>query len=464
MGSLWPGLPFILPQASTSARGVDDVFIVLTLLALFFSIGIFGVIAFFAVRYRRGNPVNRVLPEHEGIALELTWTIIPLIILVVMFVWSTSVYFAQARVPKGAMEVMVVGKQWMWKIQQPNGRWEMNELHVPAGKPVKLTMISEDVIHDFGVPAFRLKMDVVPGRYTQAWFQSDRPDRYRLFCSQYCGTKHSIMGGFITVMEPADYERWLATGNVATSSSAEGEALFRQLGCTGCHGDNANVRAPSLVGLWNQPRPVQVRQPDGTYVTQVIKADYRYIHDSIVLPEKEVAGGYKPIMPTYRGQISEEQIAQLTDYIRSLGTSNGTSNGAAKTYIPENANGLDAQAGVAAANANANMGRTPDRDRVFQYGNTGVRSSDQANSNMGRTPDRDRIFSANDGGRQLDTGLRSGYTDSRPDSVGAPRHVPPLDAPNVYAGTKENVAGRSNPQPQRGSSSTPELDRSTGGR
>jgi cytochrome c oxidase subunit 2 len=464
MGSLWPQLPFLLPQASTTASSFDAVFAVLHIIAFFFIVGIFGAIAFFAVRYRQGSKVNRVLPEHEGIALELTWTIIPLIILMALFIWSASAYFTMIRVPKGAMEVMVVGKQWMWKLQQPNGRWEMNELHVPVGKPVKLTMISEDVIHSFGVPAFRIKQDVLPGRYTQMWFQATQPGRYRIFCSQYCGTKHSIMAGFVTVMEPSDYQRWLSTGNVEGTIATNGENLFRELGCTGCHGANSNVRAPSLEGLWNKPRPVQVREANGQYVNRVVTADYRYIHDSIVLPEKEVAAGYQPIMPTYRGQLSEEEIAQLIDYIRSLSTSNGTSNGSAKTYIPETAAVADSlTAGTPLGEATANLGRMPDRDRIYQYNSKGASTGDSARSNLGRMPDRDRVYNLNNsGGSQI--GSQAGQFDNRPDAVGSRERPTALDAPQVYSGLRQDTYKRPNPQPQRGQSSTPELDRSEAAR
>ncbi|MDF2441707.1 MAG: cytochrome c oxidase subunit [Abditibacteriota bacterium] len=422
MGSLWPHLPFILPQASTTAPGYDAVFTVLHVIALFFTIGIFACIAFFSFRYRRGNKVNRVLPDHEGIALELTWTIIPLIILVSLFVWSTSVYFSSVRIPAGAMEVNVVGKQWMWKLQQPNGRWEMNELHVPVGRAVKLTMISEDVIHSFGVPAFRIKQDVIPGRYVQMWFQATRVGRYRVFCSQYCGTKHAIMGGYITVMEPADYQRWLATGNVSQSYVASGEQLFRELGCTGCHGPNSNVRAPSLEGIWGKPVAVQV--PDEGNVTKTLIADYRYMHDSIVLPEKEIAAGYKPIMPTYRGRVTEEEMIQLIDYIRSLGVTSGTSNGASNGYVPENAANLSPVS--PAQNANVNMGRYPDRDRVFQ---TAPGNNKMANVNMGRYGDRDKTFEFNDSGQKFTN--RTGLSGNRSDAVGAPLCAPQVDAPSV---------------------------------
>jgi mono/diheme cytochrome c family protein len=329
----------------------------------------------------------------------------------------------------------------------------MNELHVPVGRAVKLNMISEDVIHSFGVPAFRLKMDVIPGKYTTTWFQPTETGRHRLFCSQYCGTKHAIMGGFITVMEPADYQRWLSTGNVPQSYQAEGEQLFRELGCTGCHGSNSNVQAPNLEGLYGKSVAVQV--PDEGNRTKVITADNRYIHDSIILPEKEIAAGYKPIMPTYRNRVSEEDVIKLIDYIRSLGTSNGTSNGMAKTYIPETAGSSTGSAQTPSETANANMGRYPDRDRVF--GASTEHTNSAPNANMGRYPDRDKMFNYTDPAGKFKG--RSGFTGNRADDVGAPRRELATDAPQVYSGIKGATTNVRNPQPTRGSSSTPELDR-----
>ena len=356
-------MPFMPPEASTVAGRVDDLMAGITLIGLAFGLGVALVVIAFTVRYRRGTRVNRVLPGHEGIALELTWTIIPLIICLGMFVWSTSVYFTLVRAPKDSMEVYVVGKQWMWKLQQPNGRWEMNELHVPVGRPVKLTMISEDVIHDFFVPAFRVKMDVVPGRYTELWFQATKTGKYHIFCSQYCGTNHAIMGGYVHVMEPADYQRWLQQGTPSTSFASAGERLFRDLGCTGCHGPNASVRAPNLEGIYGQNVAVQI--PGGG--TTVEKADYRYLHDSIILPEKEIAAGYQPIMPSFKGRVSEEEVLQLIDYIKSLGTSNDTGNSAARSYGVNNGSSI-ANVGAASRQGDEESA-TEDRSGSGRKGN-----------------------------------------------------------------------------------------------
>ena len=329
--------PWLLPQASSVSGQIDFVYWLITAISIAFFVGVSFFLTLFVVRYRQGSKVNRVLPHHEGITLEMIWTIIPLFIALGMFLVSTVVYFQVVRAPKNATEIFVVGKQWMWKIQHPNGRWEMNEIHVPVGHPVKLTMISEDVIHDFGVPAFRLNMDVVPGKYTQMWFTPTRVGRYHIFCAQYCGTNHAIMGGYVTVMEPDQFEKWMQTGNVRASTASEGERLFRENGCTGCHGPNANVRAPSLNGIFGKYRPVQI-PGDGTWnqnlPATMVKADYRYLHDAIWTPAKEVAAGYKPIMPSFAGRLNEEQVLQIIDYIKTLQTSNGTSNGSAAGYDP----------------------------------------------------------------------------------------------------------------------------------
>jgi len=373
--------PWLLPQASSVSGPIDIVFWIITAVCAAFFFGVMSFLTLFVVRYRQGSKVNRVLPHHEGIALEMLWTIIPLFISLGLFLISTVVYFQVVRPPRDATEIFVVGKQWMWKIQHPNGRWEMNEIHVPIGHSVKLTMISEDVIHDFGLPSFRLNMDVVPGRYTQTWFTPTRVGRYHIFCAQYCGTNHAIMGGYVTVMEPDQFEKWMQTGNVRASTASEGEKLFRENGCTGCHGPNANVRAPNLAGIYGRYRPVQIPgdqpwRPDMPAV--MVKADYRYLHDSIWLPAKEVAAGYKPIMPSFAGRLNEEQVLQIIDYLKTLETSNGTSNGSAQGYDPgtgENVGGnAKGQSEIGDANSGQQGNTSPtgdmanevDREAIYQ--------------------------------------------------------------------------------------------------
>ena len=311
--------------ASTSSGQIDFVFNVLNAITIFFTLLIVACIVYFAYKYRRGAVADRSNAPDEGLAVELTWTIIPGIICIGLFALSTYVYLQNVRTPAGAMEIYVVGKQWMWKLQYPEGRWAMNELRVPVGRKVKLTMTSEDVIHSFFVPAFRIKQDVIPGRFTTMWFEPNKVGEYHLFCAEYCGTKHSGMVGTVYVMEPADYEKWLREGNAKDSMAARGEKLFRQLGCGGCHGAGASVRAPHLEGLYGSSVPLQI--PGGG--TRVIQADSRYIMDSILLPEQEIAAGYQPIMPTFKNQIKQEEVVQLLEYIKSLGTANGGRNSAA---------------------------------------------------------------------------------------------------------------------------------------
>jgi cytochrome c oxidase subunit 2 len=228
-----------------------------------------------------------------------------------MFGWGAKVFFDAYRPPKGAMEIYVVGKQWMWKAQHMDGQREINELHVPVGRPVKLTMGSEDVLHSFYIPAFRVKADVIPGRYNVLWFTPTKPGRYHLFCAEYCGTRHSGMIGWVEVMEPNDYQAWLAGGRASDSPAAAGEKLFQDLVCISCHRDDAQARAPQLKGLFGHT----VRLQGGATVV----ADEAYIRESIVNPQAKVVDGFQPIMPTFQGLVTEEQLLQLIAYVRSLG-------------------------------------------------------------------------------------------------------------------------------------------------
>jgi cytochrome c oxidase subunit 2 len=291
-------------------------------------------IIFLAVKYRRGSKADRSNPPQYALTLELAWTIIPLAISLGLFAWSSIVFFDNIRIPSDAMNINVVGKQWMWKIQHPEGRWEMDELHVPINRDVKLTMTSEDVIHSFFIPAFRVKQDVLPGSYSNLWFRPTQLGTYRLFCAQFCGTGHSGMVGTVTVMRQADYEKWLREGNYEGSAASAGQRLFIKSGCSGCHGLNSSVKAPLLDGIYDKPVAIQI--PEAGVPLEKVEAtttiaDDRYIHDSIVLPEKEVAAGYRPIMPTFQDRLNEEQILQIIAYIKTLGTSNGGSNGGTKS-------------------------------------------------------------------------------------------------------------------------------------
>ncbi len=305
-----PNLPLFPPEASTISTEVDSLFFFLIAVSAFFTILIFGLITLFAVKYRRRHPDQVGAGITGSLPLELAWTFIPLGITMVMFFWGASVYFRMYRPPRGAMEVYVTGKQWMWKIQHADGRREINELHIPVGRPVRLMLGSEDVIHDFFVPAFRTKMDVVPGKITNMWFEATKPGRYHLFCSQYCGLQHSGMIGTIIAMQPDEYQAWLSGGAQEGSPAQQGEKLFTDLGCITCHRQDGQGLGPVLQGLFGKTVELE---GGGTVV-----ADENYIRESILSPQAKIVKNFKPIMPTFQGVVSEEQILQLIAYIRSL--------------------------------------------------------------------------------------------------------------------------------------------------
>ncbi len=307
---MFENFPLFPPEASTLAGEVDLLFYFLIAVALFFIVLIFLMVTIFAIRYRRRSPDEIPKPIHGSLRLELAWTVIPLMIAMVIFGWSANLYFKMARVPANAMDIYVVGKQWMWKFQHPEGNREINELHVPTGRPIRLTMTSEDVIHSLYVPAFRMKQDVLPGRYQTTWFQATKPGTYHLFCAEYCGTQHSGMGGHVVVMEPRDYEAWLAGDTSGGSMASRGEKLFNELGCVTCHVPDGSGRCPSLVNVFG--RPVQL------ITGEQVVADEAYVRESILRPNAKIVSAYQPIMPTYQGQVSEEGILQLIAYVKSL--------------------------------------------------------------------------------------------------------------------------------------------------
>ena len=304
-------LPLFPVQASTMAGRVDALYLFLIAISVFFSLLIATLVVSFAIRFRRRSHDERPRPIHGSTVLEVTWTLIPLGIVMVVFLWGADVFFAMARVPPASMDIYVVGKRWMWKTQHMTGQREINELHVPLGVPVKLTLTSEDVIHSFFVPAFRMKKDVVPGRYVTTWFQATRPGTYHLFCAEYCGTKHSGMIGTVTVMEPGAFQAWLAGGATGTSLAAAGEQLFQDLACITCHRADSEGRGPRLEGVFGHP----VSLASG----ERVMADEAYIRESIVNPAAKVVAGFQPVMPTYQGLVSEESLMQLVAYIQSLG-------------------------------------------------------------------------------------------------------------------------------------------------
>ena len=244
-------------------------------------------------------------------ALEILWSVIPFGLTMVMFTWGASIYFNESRPPDNALDIYVVGKQWMWKLEHLEGQREINELHIPVGRAVRLTMTSEDAIHSFFVPAFRTKQDVVPGRYTTTWFKPTKAGKYHLFCAEYCGTNHSRMSGWVYVMEPRDYEAWLSGGASGGSLAENGQKLFDELACGNCHKPDGSGRCPSLTGLFG--KTVQLAG-GGT-----VKADEGYIRESILQPQAKIVAGYGPIMPTFQGLVTEEGVMQLIEYIKSLG-------------------------------------------------------------------------------------------------------------------------------------------------
>ncbi len=317
-------VPFSPEQASTFAPHVDALYVYLVTLTAFFTIAISAAIIFFAVKYRRRQHGELPRPIAGSMVLELTWTIIPLMIAMSIFIWGASIFFKAYRAPQQAMEIYVVGKQWMWKFQHQTGQREINELHVPVGARVKLTMTTEDVIHSFYVPAFRIKQDVVPGRYLQTWFEATKTGKFYLFCAEYCGTNHSGMGGYVYVMEPAAYQQWLAGGSGTESAASQGQKLFQQRGCASCHQVEAGGqqgRGPTLYGIFGHQQQVE----GGGAVT----VDESYVRESILNPQAKIAAGFQNIMPTFQGQLNEEQILQLVAYIRSLGPAGQAQQGGA---------------------------------------------------------------------------------------------------------------------------------------
>jgi cytochrome c oxidase subunit 2 len=303
--------PLIPESASTYSGDVDALYFYISGVTLFFTLLISFVIIFFVIKYRRRNPFEIPRPIEGSHKLETLWSVIPLLIAMTIFVWGAKVYFDQYRPAKNAIEVYVVGKQWMWKFQHATGQREINELHIPVGRKIRLIMATEDVIHDVFVPAFRIKADVVPGRYTTEWFEATKPGRYHFFCAEYCGMNHSGMGGYVVVMEPTEFENWLSGNASQMSPAAAGQQMFESLGCASCHGANAEGgRGPALLGLYGS----NVVLNSGASV----KADEGYLRESIMNPQAKIVTGFGPIMPSFQGQLSEEQLLQLVAYLKSL--------------------------------------------------------------------------------------------------------------------------------------------------
>lgn len=323
-------------QASTFAGQVDALYITLIGLSSLITLIVVTLIIFFGVRYRRKAAVNRANAPIGNFKLEVGVMGGLLVLALATFVWSARLYFHMYRPPADTLDIYVVGKQWMWKMQHPGGQREINELHVPINRPIKLIMSSEDVIHSFYVPAFRLKHDVIPGTFVTAWFEATEVGEYHLFCAEYCGTQHSGMIGRVIAMDPRDYQVWLSAGEAAAGQAPAqvpaqaGEELFQNLGCSGCHRMDGGGVGPSLAGVFGQPVPLQSGE--------VVTADEAYIRESIYFPNEKIVAGYEPVMPSYEGQISEEEMLQLVEYIKSLAdtdTDTGeTTDGAPGDVIP----------------------------------------------------------------------------------------------------------------------------------
>jgi cytochrome c oxidase subunit II len=303
-------LPFWPKDAAVSGHVVDTLYIVELALTTLILISVYGLMLVFCIRYWRGRKVDRSKRVAKTWIWEIGWTTATLVAFLGLFVWGANAFIFLYQPPPADLEIFVVAKQWMWKTQHPGGQREIDELHVPVGKAVRLVLASEDVIHSFYVPAFRVKHDVLPGQYETFWFKATKTGEFRLQCAEFCGTQHAHMGGKIVVMPAAAYARWLSDQGVHESLARQGEAVFRKYGCSGCHGPNSAVHAPSLAGVYGS-----VVQLDGGGTTV---ADERYIRDSILLPRSQIVAGYAPIMPSFSGQIGEDDLVALVAYIQSL--------------------------------------------------------------------------------------------------------------------------------------------------
>ncbi|PYT00314.1 MAG: cytochrome c oxidase subunit II [Acidobacteria bacterium] len=346
-------VPLFPDQASTFAWQVDLLYAYLIIVSIAFTIPIVAAIFFFGLKYREREKYATPEEMHGSITLETVWSIIPFVISMTIFLGGAYVYYNQYTPPKDpALEVYVVGKQWMWKLQHSTGQREINELHVPVGKKVKLTMTTEDVLHDFSVPAFRTKADVIPGRYTYLWFEATKPGKYHLYCAEYCGLNHSGMGGWVYVMEQRDFDNWLS-GNVSGQTPVEqGRDLFEnKLGCASCHAGGPQQRGAKLEGIYGK----EVKFVGGGTAT----VNDEYIRNSILNPSGQVVEGFQPIMPTFKGQVTEEQLVSLVAYIKSLSGVTGSASSAGSTPTASNSAANTTTASHGNANTQASNPNAP---------------------------------------------------------------------------------------------------------
>jgi len=328
--------PLFPPEASAIAPQMDALYFFMVLVSLVGLTLVVLLVVGFSILYSKERHPKAVQIEGSTL-LEATWTIIPLGLFLVMFVWGALLYFRIYTPPANAMNIYVVGKQWMWKIEHPGGQHEIDELHIPTGQPIQLTLISQDVFHSFSIPAFRVKREVIPGRYTTVWFEATKVGTYHLFCTQYCGTGHSQMIGWVVVMSPEDFRKWLANSTSGDSLAQNGERLFASLSCNACHNTQPDARGPNLVGVYGS----QLTLANGETVT----ADDAYLRQAILDPSQHVTQGYTPIMPTYQGQISEDGVIALVEYLKNLKTDYRLQQTLNTTEIPPQ---IEQKAGTAA--------------------------------------------------------------------------------------------------------------------
>jgi len=304
------GIPIFPDQASTFAKDVDALYFFIFAVSAFFALVVAVSILYFGVRYHKTHEGDIGARIEGSLPLELVWSVIPTVIAMVMFGWGASVFYHLRRPPDQAMQIYAVGKQWMWKFQHLEGQREINQLHVPAGRPVKITISSEDVLHSLYFPAFRTKMDAIPGRYTELWFEATTPGTYHMFCTEYCGTNHAGMIGSVTVLEPSAFQAWLQGGSQEGSLAQRGARLFESLACNSCHLDTGRGHGPSLKDIVGKTETLE----DGSTVV----VDDAYLRESILSSQAKIVRGFKPLMPTFQGLISEENLVALIEHVKSM--------------------------------------------------------------------------------------------------------------------------------------------------
>jgi len=305
------GIPLFPEQASSIAPQVDNLYFFILAVTAFFALLVVVLVLYFAIKYRDDTGLKVGAPITGSIPLEIGWSLVPFFVAMAIFVWATVVFFQIVRPPDQTLEIYSTGKRWMWRFQHVDGQREINQLHVPVGRPVKVTFTSEDVLHDLYIPAFRVKADAIPGRYSSIWFTPTKTGEFHLFCAEYCGTRHSGMIGTVIVMEADEYQAWLSGGGLTGSMSARGEQLFQQLACSTCHLSDGKGRGPSLAGVFGS----QVQLATG----QKIVADETYVRESILTPQMKLVAGFQPVMPTFQGLVNEEGVMSLIEYVKSLG-------------------------------------------------------------------------------------------------------------------------------------------------